>query len=409
MDYDNLSREELVLKLKQKDDENRILLGKSKLLREKLRNESRMLRNILDNVALGVCVLDGRGNIKYANDTMFEISGDLERNLLGKNIFKLPSYVGKKDLLNCAHLAINKSIFSQLRGVSFVSFFGEKESLRNYTFIPYDGKKKRGIVLIEDVFTLEQVTKQLIHAQKMECIGQLAAGVAHNFNQILTVIKGYVELVHIRICRQQDSFSEELKFIEKILESTNRAAFLANSLLMVSGKSVPKIDLVDVTKVLGNIIAFSSEAVPGKISLKLYVGNEKMLAFIDAIQLEQVFLNLILNSVDAMPSGGEINVNARIISITAKFIQKYGKGCIGKYIKISVIDNGKGISDKIIQKIFEPFFTTKEFGKGTGLGLSMSNGMIEGHGGFITVKSKVGKGTMFDVFLPLAQEKNYIQ
>ena len=248
---------------------------------------------------------------------------------------------------------------------------------------------------------LHEKEHQLRHAQKIEAVGQLAGGIAHDFNNVLTAIIGYASVLSLKM-KEDDPLRIN---VEAILASTERATSPTRGLLTFSRKQlinpVP-LNLNDIIRRVENIL---SRVIGEDVVLRTVLADENMLVLADCVQIEQVLINLVNNSRDAMPDGGELIINTHPVMIGSDFIKTHGFGKEGMYALISVVDTGIGMDEKTKEKIFEPFFTTKEVGKGTGLGLSIVYGIIAQHNGYIDVYSKPGEGAIFNIYLPIVKQR----
>jgi PAS domain S-box-containing protein len=235
---------------------------------------------------------------------------------------------------------------------------------------------------------------QVRHAQKMESIGQLAGGVAHDFNNILTAIIGYSNLVKMR-CEDKSELAQDA---EQITMAANRAANLTKQLLAFSRRQFVSLRTLDFNKVIQNIQGMLITLTGEKIRLECAYASDLPMIRGDSNMLDQVILNLAVNARDAMPNGGVLSISTEAVEIKEK-----GEALsIGPYVRLRVSDTGVGMDEDTKSKIFEPFFTTKEMGHGTGLGLATVYGIVQQHEGYIEVKSKLDVGSTFDVFFPVA-------
>jgi PAS domain S-box-containing protein len=238
---------------------------------------------------------------------------------------------------------------------------------------------------------------QLFQSQKIEAVGQLAGGVAHDFNNILTVIFGYSEVLLSKI-EPGNPFRLPL---EQIASSATRAADLTKGLLAFSRKQVLDSRPIGMEEVVRDIQKMLSRVIREDIDFRTIFPDDVLTVHADKSQMGQVLINLVTNAVDAMPDGGALTIHVEPYTMDTRFIEKHGFGEPGDYACVSVSDTGVGMDEKTREKIFEPFFTTKETGKGTGLGLSIVYGIVKQHNGFISVESDKGVGTTFFVYLPL--------
>ncbi|MDA8430943.1 MAG: response regulator [Geobacteraceae bacterium] len=233
-------------------------------------------------------------------------------------------------------------------------------------------------------------------AQRMEAVGQLAGGVAHDFNNILQAIFGYS---HMILAHTGDNEAVK-RYVEELLKASNRAADLTRSLLAFSRKQAVTLTVIELNDVIQGNETFLRRLIREDIELKITCSEGPLTVLADRGQIEQVFMNLVANGRDAMPNGGRLSIETRPITLGQDFIDSHGYGTAGEYSSFSVSDSGTGMDRETQSHIFEPFFTTKEQGEGTGLGLSMAYGIVKKHNGFITVYSEPGRGTIFKIYLP---------
>jgi len=243
----------------------------------------------------------------------------------------------------------------------------------------------------------EQLQEQLRHAQKMEAIGTLAGGIAHDFNNILTAIMGFGGLIQMKTPKESPIGSH----VEQILESAQKAASLTKNLLAFSRKQLSTPTPLNLNESISNLKKLLGRLIKEDIEFKVELGENDLIVMADQGQLDQIFMNLVTNARDAMPKGGVLTITTGAAQLPPHIVVTSQPESSGGYALISVTDTGIGIDEKTQEKIFDPFFTTKEVGKGTGLGLSMIYGIVKQHDGYIDVKSEVGKGTTFNIYLPL--------
>jgi signal transduction histidine kinase/ActR/RegA family two-component response regulator len=249
--------------------------------------------------------------------------------------------------------------------------------------------------LFRDVTTQRQLEEQLRQSQKMEAIGQLAGGVAHDFNNILTVIQGHASLLLTANLGESAG-----KSADQIVQAADRAAGLTRQLLTFSRRQLIQPRQLDVNKVVGNMTNMLGRLLGEDVTLQLNYCQLPPMAKADAGMLEQVLLNLAVNARDAMPKGGQLAIRIVITDVDEVYRRGRSEAQTNRFVCLSVADTGTGISPENLRRIFEPFFTTKEIGKGTGLGLATAYGIVKQHQGWIEVDSQVGKGTTFRIYLP---------
>jgi nitrogen-specific signal transduction histidine kinase/CheY-like chemotaxis protein len=245
-----------------------------------------------------------------------------------------------------------------------------------------------------------QLESQLRQAQKLESVGQLAGGVAHDFNNILAAI-----MMHLSLLHQNPNLDEETAEALKELESeAKRAANLTRQLLMFSRRSVMQMRVMDVNETVQNLLKMLRRLLGEHIVVQFESDKDLPTVEGDTGMLEQVLMNLAVNARDAMPKGGSLIINTSLVNVDAEHAKGNSERRIGKFVRLAVTDTGTGMEDAIIKRIFEPFFTTKEIGKGTGLGLPTAYGIVKQHQGWLEVDSKVGSGSTFMVYLPAKAE-----
>jgi signal transduction histidine kinase len=244
-----------------------------------------------------------------------------------------------------------------------------------------------------------ELEEKLRHSQKMEAIGTLAGGVAHDFNNILMAINGYGALLQIEL----DEGSKLWSYADQIIKAGDRAANLTQRLLAFTRKQIISPKPVILDEVVRNIEKLLSRLITEDIEIGFRLDAGSSVVMADSGQLDQVLINLVANARDAMTHGGEIIIATGVTLLDDDFVKQHDQQGGGEYARITVSDNGAGIAENVMGRIFDPFFTTKEVGKGTGLGLSMVYGIVKQHNGIIDVDTEVGCGTTFRIYLPLVE------
>jgi PAS domain S-box-containing protein len=270
-----------------------------------------------------------------------------------------------------------------------------------YKTISWRGSSLLSLGLIHavgrDVTLHRELERQLRQSQKMEAIGRLAGGLAHDFNNLLLAISANAELARERV-----TDAVTLEHMDLVLAGTRRAGELTRKLLTFSRGQPVHRRAVDVVALLRSLFQLTRRTFPVDVELDLTPPGELPAVWADEVLLEQALLNLLINARDALPKGGRVQVDVAAVSFDAAECASQPSARVGRFVRITVRDNGVGIPHEIQQRIFEPFFTTKEITHGTGLGLAMVYSIVEQHEGFIRVTSDVGIGTTFDLFLPVA-------
>jgi PAS domain S-box-containing protein len=268
-----------------------------------------------------------------------------------------------------------------------------------------DGAPTGALAVLEDVSVQRQAEldlraseEKLRRAQKMEAVGQLVAGVAHNFNNLLTVTMGYTELLLERRRDQQPDQSD----LEEIRKATQRGAALTRQLLAFGRKHDAAVERIDLDRTVAALREILTRVIREDIQLTINIAAAPAVILIDPHDLEQVILNLVINARDALPMGGTIQIEVVRESVEARDGATEPSVTAGEYICLRVRDNGVGMTPSVHARLFEPFFTTKEVGQGTGLGLAFVHGIARHSGGFVTVDTAPAKGTTVAVYFPPA-------
>jgi PAS domain S-box-containing protein len=243
--------------------------------------------------------------------------------------------------------------------------------------------------------------RQLYQAQKMEAVGTLAGGVAHDFNNVLTCIIGFAQMALF----EDGASSQWREYVAKIPEQGRRAAKLISQLLTFSRQAVTERQPLVLLPLVKETAKMLERTVPENISIRLNAPGDVWTVNADPTQMQQVLLNLCVNAGHAMPEGGELTLGLENVTLDEAYCRQYACAKSGDYVCLSVRDTGIGMTPEVQARIFEPFFTTKEVGRGTGLGLAMVYGIVKEHGGHVNVYSEVGKGSEFKVYLPAMAAK----
>jgi signal transduction histidine kinase/CheY-like chemotaxis protein len=264
------------------------------------------------------------------------------------------------------------------------------------SFVELRGQPSLLLGLYRDITEQRRLEEQLRQSQKMEAIGQLAGGVAHDFNNILTVIQGHASLLVASGTLQGPS----ARSAQQIGQAAERAAGLTRQLLAFGRRQMMQPRRLDMNEVVSNMTKMLGRLLGEDIALQLNYSPRPALVHADAGMMEQVLLNLAVNSRDAMPKGGLLAIKIATTEVKPGNGTRHSEARLGRFVCLSVIDTGCGIPPENLRRIFEPFFTTKEVGKGTGLGLATVYGIVKQHQGWIELASELGKGTTFKVLLP---------
>ena len=376
---------------------------------KKLEDTSAQLRASYEAARDGIIVVGVEGNFIAANQRvidLFQMSEDLGLNNVVDFAEGVKSKFCKPSQFISSWTKINNDD-SQVREVEWIMAYPEEKILSVYTspvLLP-NGSQIARFWSFRDVTEERRLQKGLEQAQKMEAVGRLAGGVAHDFNNLLTGIIGNLSLVKTSDDRVFDEANND--FILSAKKASHRAAELVKQLLGFSRQSHLELDYCQVNEVIEEVKSLLKSTIDPKISISVNCNDGLWTIEADGTQVEQVIMNLCVNAIDAMNgSGGELNLISENVSISENNIHNYSSDEFGDFVKISVTDNGTGMSPEIKAKLFEPFFTTKEQGKGTGLGLATSYGIVKQHGGWIECESDLGVGTEFSIYLPRKDAPN---
>ena len=249
---------------------------------------------------------------------------------------------------------------------------------------------------IDDITERLSLEAQLRHSQKLESIGQLAAGVAHDFNNMLTIIQGHTSAMLAKPTLP----IEMLEPVQSVYFAAERAAGLTRQLLVFSRKNVMQLQPLDLREVVGNMSRMLQRVIHENITLRFQPPAELPLIFGDSGMVEQILLNLSVNARDAMPRGGSLTIALDTVEVMPEDTAMHPEARPGQFVRLRVSDTGCGMDIDTLARIFEPFFTTKEIGKGTGLGLATVYGIVKQHEGWLEVASDLGQGTTFEIVFP---------
>ena len=391
------------------DENNRIthLLGVSrditarKLAEESLRASDRRFKELLENVHMVAVLLDQKGNISFCNDFLLELRGWSYAEVQGRNWFDVFIPLDIQDSTKALFFngIANGEMPNHYENEIHTRQGARRTIVWDNTLLRDAGGAIVGTASLGiDVTEHRSLEAQLRQSQKMEAIGQLAGGVAHDFNNILTGIMGFAALAKTKITEVPTVQT----YLDKITILSEKAANLTRNLLAFSRRQVMEFAPVNVNAVVTDIHDLLADVIGKNIGFLLDLTDDSVIVTADPHQLEQVLMNLVSNARDAMPDGGVITIRTGRQLMDAQFVETNGFGKVGSYVFITVADTGMGIEKETLEHIFEPFFTTKAVGKGTGLGLAMIYGIVKQHNGYVRVESKPSVGTSMHIYLPLA-------
>jgi signal transduction histidine kinase len=251
--------------------------------------------------------------------------------------------------------------------------------------------------MMRDITERKALEGQFLQAQKMEAVGLLAGGVAHEVNNLLTVMLGYTEVIAEGLHSDTDRASAA-----KVIKAGHRAAAITKQLLAFSRKQVLRTSVVDVNAIVADVSQLLGPLIGEHIHLAVVAEPELPAVRVDAGQVEQVLMNLAMNARDAMPDGGRLTIATADVELDGTVTFLRGPATPGRYVRVSVVDTGVGMTEETRRRAIDPFFTTKDVGKGSGLGLSTVYGIVKQSGGYLGIDSELGRGSTFSVYLPQA-------
>jgi PAS domain S-box-containing protein len=355
-------------------------------------------RRLFESAKDGILILDAEtGKIIDANPFLLEILDYSREEVIGKELWEIGSF---------KNIIANQDTFRKLQLQEYIHYEhlllynkdGVTIHVEFVSNIYFMDEHKVIQCNIRDITERERIEEQMRQLQKLEGLGTLAGGIAHDFNNILGIILAYITSTK----RFKDDAKKLDLAVNTIVKAVERGKTLVQQILTFARKTETEFGAVNVNDVVMEIMAMIFETFP---KILTYAQNfDKSITFINAdrSQLYQVLLNLCVNARDAMPSGGVLTINTRMVSV-ASLRNQHPDAAASGYVCIEVSDTGEGMSEEIKKRIFEPFFTTKGIGKGTGLGLSVVFGIVQAHKGYIDVESELGKGTTFRLYLPASQ------
>lgn len=357
-----------------------------------------LLATVLELAANAIVITDRKGDIEWVNPAFTKFTGYQLEEVLGKT----PGDIVKSGVHDANFY---KTMWDTL--LAGESWQGELTNRRKdgslyqevQTITPIknrDGVISRFVGIKVDISDRKKLEREVIEAQKMESVGRLAGGVAHDFNNLITVITGYTEMA----MENADKDSHVHRDLVQVLKSAERAASLTRQLLAFSRKQVLKPAILDLNHVVLVCTKMLERLVGEDIAFIVKADEAVWPVLADLGQIDQVLMNLVVNARDAMPQGGSVVVETSNVELDEKIASKHFDIEPGAYVCVAVSDTGCGMDVETQQHIFDPFFTTKELGKGTGLGLATVIGIIKQSGGSIWVYSELAKGTTFKIYLP---------
>ena len=348
-----------------------------------------------------ILITDSSGTIEYVNPAFEQTTGYTRQEIVGKTPRFLQSgkhdkafYVNLWETISSGNVWHGHFTNKKKNGTLY-----EEEATISPVMDPR-GRITNYVAVKRDVTDRISLQQQLLHAQKMEAVGTLAGGIAHDFNNLLQLINLCAETALIRMTERETGYPE----LQEIKRTVRSASELTQGLLTFSRRAESKLRPVDLNKEMKNVARMLARMLPKMIEIKMSLGEPLSTINADPAQLQQVVINLAVNARDAMPHGGKLLIETGLIYLDDEYCRAHIGTSPGNHVLLTTSDNGTGMDEDTRKHIFDPFFTTKETGQGTGLGLAIVFGIVKNHGGSILCSSEVGKGTTFQIYLPVMTE-----
>lgn len=373
------------------------------LIEEALRQSEARIRSVVDNVVDGIITVDERNLIETFNAAAEKIFGYSAGEVIGKNFSLLMAEMEQQEMVASLSTWLDEQTENVGRSCEVIGLRQDKRTFpMDLAVSRFDlGERCMFIGIVRDITEQRHLEEQLRQAQKMEAIGQLAGGVAHDFNNILTVISGHTEL----LLRSNPELSvAQRRDVELIKQAGDRAASLTHQLLAFSRQQTFRLQLLNLNTIVANFKEMLPSLIGEDIVLKIDLDPQLGTVKADPGQMEQVLMNLVVNARDAMPRGGELMIKTAYVELDEMQLKPELTVSPGSYVMLMVTDTGVGMDPQTQRRVFDPFFTTKEQGKGTGLGLSTVYGIVRQSEGYIWLDSQVGQGATFTIYLPRVGE-----
>lgn len=363
--------------------------------------QAALLATAIEQADENILVTDHRRTILYVNPAFARSSGYSNEELRGRKLGSLRSprhdaafYTRMKETLDSGRVWIG-TIFNRGREGRDFEIEGAVSPIRDPS-----GKITHYLAVGRNMSRFRNLERELYQAQKLESVGRLAGGVAHDFNNMLSVIVGQTELALLEIHPAEPA----RKRLQEILKIANRSADLVRQLLAFARKQTISPRVLDINEIVESMLNMLRRLIGEDMELLWNPGANIWPVKMDPTQLDQILANLCVNARDAIAGVGKITISTGNVEFDASYCREQEGVVAGRYVRLAVSDTGTGMDTETLQHIFEPFFTTKEFGKGTGLGLATVYGILEQNDGFVTVSSEPGHGTTFNIHLPIAEQ-----
>lgn len=356
-----------------------------------------LIKLTLEQMHEGVQLIDHEYRYVYLNDAASKHGGLSRWDLLGKPMLEcFPQLVGTD------FWKVLERVMTQRRSEQMENFFERKDGSKTWYELHLEPHTIGVLIRSIDITSRKKVQEEYMHAQKMESIGRLAGGIAHDFNNKLGILTLYCEMAQNKFSTAPERIPD---YLRKMQVAIQQATSLTKQLLAFSRKQVLDLKVSNLNELLIGTRSAIEKMVGENITLEYFLDKKLGNVRVDASQMDQVLLNLCINARDAMPKGGTITIETKNAELDEAYCKNHSEVHPGKYVMLSLSDNGAGMTEEVQKRLFEPFFTTKPKGLGTGLGLSMVHGIVRQSFGHIWVYSEEGMGSTFKLYFPLVTDE----
>ncbi len=381
-------------------------VSRLRLTEEALQQSEKKYRQLFVHAPAGIYEVDfEKGKFVEVNDLICEYMGYTREEFLAMNPFDILSEESKILFKERFEKTFRGEAISETFEYDIVTKNGRQFTvILNHNFIYEKGKLKGTVVVVHDITEEKKLEKRLKQAHKMEAIGTLSGGIAHEFNNMLGIILGNTELALDDIPEENPAHRN----LKEIRTASLRAKNVVQQLLSFNRDTAKDKKPLNLTPVIKESVRLIQATLPSSINIKQNIRLAADTVLADPTQIRQIIINLCANAAHAMQQkGGVLEINTENMDLPHEEMNQYPDFTLGKYAKITVSDTGPGIAPEIKDRIFDPYFTIKEIGEGTGIGLSVVHGIVKSHDGTITIKSIPGQGTCFYIYLPVIEADDF--